>query len=107
MLNVKSPNVDIKDELKRTSINITCYDRNGKVVIRSFLWHKEKEPKKHPLTKAFPQGKDAICYGQRPPLTSSSLLTLGIVHASMTLRSLNRSLRKGFCIALKLSSLRD
>jgi hypothetical protein len=23
------PNVDIKDELKRTSINITCYDRNG------------------------------------------------------------------------------
>jgi predicted histone-like DNA-binding protein len=28
------PNVDIKDELKRTSINITCYDRNGEVVKR-------------------------------------------------------------------------
>ena len=27
-----TPNVDIKDELKNTSINITCYDRNGKVV---------------------------------------------------------------------------
>ena len=29
-----TPNVDIKDELKRTSINITCYDRNGEVVKR-------------------------------------------------------------------------
>ena len=29
-----TPNVDIKDELKRTSINITCYDRNGNVVKR-------------------------------------------------------------------------
>ena len=28
------PNVDIKDELKRTSINITCYDRDGKIVKR-------------------------------------------------------------------------
>ena len=28
------PNVDIKEELKRTSINITCYDRNGAVVKR-------------------------------------------------------------------------
>ena len=28
------PNVDIKDELKRTSINITCYDRDGEVVKR-------------------------------------------------------------------------
>ena len=28
------PNVDIKDELKRTSINITCYDRNGELVKR-------------------------------------------------------------------------
>ncbi len=28
------PNVEIKDELKRTSINITCYDRNGEVVKR-------------------------------------------------------------------------
>ena len=28
------PNVDIKDELKRTSINITCYDRNGEIVKR-------------------------------------------------------------------------
>ena len=27
-----TPNVDIKDELKNTAINITCYDRNGKVV---------------------------------------------------------------------------
>ena len=27
-----TPNVDIKDELANTSINITCYDRNGKVV---------------------------------------------------------------------------
>ncbi len=27
-----TPNVDIKDELKNTSISITCYDRNGKVV---------------------------------------------------------------------------
>ena len=27
-----TPNVEIKDELKNTSINITCYDRNGKVV---------------------------------------------------------------------------
>jgi len=27
-----TPNVDIKDELKNTSINITCYDRDGKVV---------------------------------------------------------------------------
>ena len=29
-----TPNTDIKDELARTSINITCYDRNGKVVKR-------------------------------------------------------------------------
>ena len=29
-----TPNVDIKDELKKTSINITCYDRNGDVVKR-------------------------------------------------------------------------
>ena len=29
-----APNVDIKDELKRTSINITCYDRNGEIVKR-------------------------------------------------------------------------
>ena len=29
-----TPNVDIKEELKRTSINITCYDRNGAVVKR-------------------------------------------------------------------------
>ena len=28
------PNVDIKEELKKTSINITCYDRNGEVVKR-------------------------------------------------------------------------
>ena len=28
------PNVEIKDELKRTSINITCYDRNGNEVKR-------------------------------------------------------------------------
>ena len=28
------PNVEIKDELARTSINITCYDRNGEVVKR-------------------------------------------------------------------------
>ena len=28
------PNVDIKDKLKRTSINITCYDRNGELVKR-------------------------------------------------------------------------
>ena len=27
-----TPTVEIKDELKNTSINITCYDRNGKVV---------------------------------------------------------------------------
>ena len=27
-----TPSVDIKNELKNTSINITCYDRNGKVV---------------------------------------------------------------------------
>lgn len=27
-----TPNVDIKNELKNTSINITCYDRNGKLV---------------------------------------------------------------------------
>ena len=26
------PNVELKDELKNTSINITCYDRNGNVV---------------------------------------------------------------------------
>ena len=29
-----TPNTDIKDELARTSINITCYDRNGEVVKR-------------------------------------------------------------------------
>ena len=29
-----TPNVDIKDELKRTAINITCYDRNGALVKR-------------------------------------------------------------------------
>ena len=29
-----TPSVDIKDELARTSINITCYDRNGEVVKR-------------------------------------------------------------------------
>ena len=28
------PNTEIKDELKRTSINITCYDRKGEVVKR-------------------------------------------------------------------------
>ena len=28
------PNVEIKDELKRTSINITCYDRKGELVKR-------------------------------------------------------------------------
>ena len=28
------PNVDIKEELKKTSINITCYDRNGELVKR-------------------------------------------------------------------------
>ena len=27
-----TPNVEIKDELKNTSINITCFDRNGKIV---------------------------------------------------------------------------
>ena len=27
-----TPTVEIKDELKNTSINITCYDRNGKIV---------------------------------------------------------------------------
>ncbi len=27
-----TPSVEIKNELKNTSINITCYDRNGKVV---------------------------------------------------------------------------
>ena len=29
-----TPNVDIKDELKRTAINITCYDCNGELVKR-------------------------------------------------------------------------
>ena len=29
-----APNQDIKDELRKTSINITCYDRNGMVVKR-------------------------------------------------------------------------
>ena len=29
-----TPNTDIKDELARTSVNITCYDRNGDVVKR-------------------------------------------------------------------------
>ena len=29
-----APNMEIKDELKKTSINITCYDRNGEVVKR-------------------------------------------------------------------------
>ena len=29
-----TPTVDIKDELKKTSINITCYDRNGELVKR-------------------------------------------------------------------------
>ena len=29
-----SPSVEIKDELKETSINITCYDRDGKIVKR-------------------------------------------------------------------------
>ena len=28
------PNTEIKDELARTSINITCYDRNGELVKR-------------------------------------------------------------------------
>ena len=27
-----TPDVDLKDELKNTAINITCYDRNGNVV---------------------------------------------------------------------------
>jgi hypothetical protein len=27
-----TPNVDIKDELARTAISITCYDRNGNVI---------------------------------------------------------------------------
>lgn len=29
-----TPNQEIKDELKKTSINITCYDRNGELVKR-------------------------------------------------------------------------
>ena len=29
-----SPSVESKDELKKTSINITCYDRNGEIVKR-------------------------------------------------------------------------
>lgn len=29
-----TPNTDIKDELARTSVSITCYDRNGNVVKR-------------------------------------------------------------------------
>ena len=29
-----TPNVDIKQELKNTSISITCYDRNGNLVKR-------------------------------------------------------------------------
>ena len=29
-----SPSVEIKDELKETAINITCYDREGKIVKR-------------------------------------------------------------------------
>ena len=29
-----SPSVEIKDELKNTSVNITCYDRDGKIVKR-------------------------------------------------------------------------
>ena len=29
-----TPNTDIKDELARTSVNITCYDRNGNIVKR-------------------------------------------------------------------------
>ena len=29
-----TPNTDIKDELARTSVNITCYDRNGEIVKR-------------------------------------------------------------------------
>ena len=29
-----SPNVEIKDELKATSVNITCYDRDGKIIKR-------------------------------------------------------------------------
>ena len=29
-----SPNVEIKDELQNTSINITCYDREGKIIKR-------------------------------------------------------------------------
>ena len=31
---VFTPSVDLKQELKQTSVNITCYDRNGKVVKR-------------------------------------------------------------------------
>lgn len=29
-----TPSMEIKDELKKTSINITCYDRNGEIVKR-------------------------------------------------------------------------
>ena len=29
-----TPSLEIKDELKKTSINITCYDRNGEIVKR-------------------------------------------------------------------------
>lgn len=29
-----TPSVEIKEELKKTSINITCYDRNGEIVKR-------------------------------------------------------------------------
>ena len=31
---IVTPNTDIKQELKNTSINITCYDRNGNIVKR-------------------------------------------------------------------------
>lgn len=42
-----SPNVDIKNELKQTAINITCYDKDGNAIkdpeIDPRLWQRLKQ----------------------------------------------------------------
>lgn len=56
-----TPSVDIKDELAKTAINITCYDRNGEIVKRvdsedggDVEDNPEAQPKKLTLSSANP-----------------------------------------------------
>ena len=57
-----TPNTDIKDELARTSISITCYDRNGEIVKRVTSSDEgnveDEEPNDNPGGSDNPSGSD-------------------------------------------------